>query len=87
MLEICGLKNTITELRYPEITSEQIQKASPSLIFLSTEPYPFRQKHISEFQNICPKAKVILVEGEMFSWYGSRLLYAPSYFEHLLKNL
>lgn len=87
LLEICGLENAITELRYPEITLEQIQKANPSLIFLSTEPFPFRQKHITEFLTICPLAKVILVDGEMFSWYGSRLLYAPSYFEHLLKNL
>ncbi len=87
LLEICGLKNAITEPRYPEITAEQIQKTNPSLIFLSSEPYPFRQKHILELQRICPKAKIILVDGEMFSWYGSRLLYAPSYFEHLLKNL
>ena len=87
LLEICGLKNAITETRYLEITAEQIQKTNPSLIFLSSEPYPFRQKHILEFQRICPKAKIILVDGEMFSWYGSRLLYAPSYFEHLLKNL
>lgn len=87
LLEICGLKNAITETRYPEITVEQIQKANPSLIFLSSEPYPFRQKHLQEFQSICPKTKVILVDGEMFSWYGSRLLYSPSYFEHLLANL
>jgi len=87
LLEICGLKNTITEIRYPEIAIEEIQKANPSLIFLSSEPYPFRQKHLQEFQKICPKAKIILVDGEMFSWYGSRMLYAPSYFEHLLKNL
>lgn len=103
MLQICGLTNAASPLapllkergdsleaigvRYPEITPEEIRKANPFLIFLSSEPYPFRQKHIQELQIICPNAKVVLVNGEMFSWYGSRLLYAPSYFERLLQNL
>ena len=87
MLQICGLKNAVSNARYPEINAEQIQKANPSLIFLSSEPYPFKEKHIQELQSICPGAKVVLVDGEMFSWYGSRLLFAPSYFERLLQNL
>ena len=88
LLSICGFENVFKlKSRYPEITIEEIQKANPSLIFLSSEPYPFRLKHIEEFKNICPDAKVVLVDGEMFSWYGSRLLYAPSYFERLLQNL
>ena len=88
MLQICGLENVMSEKpRYPEITIEDIQKANPSLIFLSSEPYPFREKHKQEFQLFCPQAKVVLVDGEMFSWYGSRLLYAPSYFGRLLQNL
>lgn len=88
MLQICGLKNAFSAMsRYPEVTTEQIQKAGPSLIFLSSEPYPFREKHIEELKSICPNAKVVLVDGEMFSWYGSRLLYAPSYFERLLQNI
>ncbi|MBI3503001.1 MAG: ABC transporter substrate-binding protein [Bacteroidetes bacterium] len=87
LLEMCGLSNVVTRTRYPEISAEEIQKLNPELIFLSSEPYPFRQKHIEEFQSLCPKGKIVLVDGEMFSWYGTRLLYAPSYFERLLKNL
>ena len=89
LLTICGLESAIANKssRYPEVSKEEIQKANPSLILLSSEPYPFRQKHIEEFRAICPNAKVVLVDGEMFSWYGSRLLYAPSYFERLLQNL
>lgn len=87
LLEICGLKNIISKSRYPEISADEIKKLNPELIFLSSEPYPFREKHIAEFQLLCPKSKVVLVDGEMFSWYGSRLLYAPSYFERLLTNL
>lgn len=88
LLSICGLENVLVpRARYPELTKEDIQKADPSLIFLSSEPYPFRKKHIQELQAICPQAKVVLADGEMFSWYGSRLLYAPAYFERLLLNL
>ncbi len=87
LLEICGLKNIVAKNRYPELSAEEIQKLNPELIFLSSEPYPFRQKHIKEFQSLCPNAKIVLVDGEMFSWYGTRLLYAPSYFERLLQNL
>ncbi|MBI4931993.1 MAG: ABC transporter substrate-binding protein [Bacteroidetes bacterium] len=87
LLEICGFENVISKSRYPEISYEEIQKLNPNLIFLSSEPYPFRKKHVTEFQTHFQQAKVVLVDGEMFSWYGSRLLYAPSYFERLLKNL
>ncbi len=57
------------------------------LLLLSSEPYPFKQKHIDELQQQLPDTKIILVDGEMFSWYGSRLLHAPAYFKRLLKEL
>ncbi len=87
LLHICGLTNACKDTRYPELTADQIREMNPALIFLSSEPYPFKQKHIQELKNICPQAQVVLVDGEMFSWYGSRLLYAPAYFERLLQNL
>jgi len=55
------------------------------LLLLSSEPFPFKQKHIDQLQPVLPDIKIILVDGEMFSWYGSRLLKAPAYFE-LLRN-
>lgn len=89
ILATCGLENLMTLIsgRYPEVTSEQLKVADPDLIFLSSEPYPFREKHISEFKAFCPNAKVIVVDGEMFSWYGSRLRYAPAYLEGVLAGL
>ena len=58
----------------------------PDLIFLSSEPYPFKEKHIAELNLILPGAPVRLVDGELFSWYGSRLLRSPMYFSGLTKG-
>jgi hypothetical protein len=66
------------------MATEDLQSTNPKYIFLSSEPFPFKEKHIEEFQNIFPKSKIILVDGEMFSWYGSRLLQTPAYLSNLL---
>lgn len=88
MLTQAGFQNAFAqETRYPEITLDTLKRAHPDLIFLSSEPYPFSQKHIEEFQAICPSAKVVLVDGEVFSWYGSRLLLAPDYFRKLRSEI
>ena len=78
-----GINNLINESRYPEITHSQLQKLNPEWLMLSSEPYPFKDKHIEEFRKLLPDAKISLVDGEMFSWYGSRLLHAKSYFSEL----
>lgn len=80
ILRKIGLNNVIKQSRYPEIGLSQLQTLNPQLIFLSSEPYPFKQKHIDEIQEVMANAKVILVDGEMFSWYGSRLVKAVQYF-------
>jgi hypothetical protein len=54
---------------------------------LSSEPYPFKEKHIAELQAVLPDGKIVLVDGEMFSWYGSRLLHSPAYFNKLSQRL
>ena len=88
MLGKCGFKNAISDpkSRYGEITDDEISKLDLDYIFLSSEPYPFKQKHIEALQKIT-KAKVILVDGEMFSWYGSRLMGFKSYYENELVKL
>lgn len=88
MMRLSGLVNCFDkQTRYPELNTEQIQRLNPELILLSSEPYPFKEKHIEELQLLCPKAKIILVDGEMFSWYGSRLLKFPAYLESLRRIL
>ncbi|MBD2699327.1 ABC transporter substrate-binding protein [Spirosoma sp. BT702] len=88
MLNVAGFQNAFsTQTRYPEVTIEDLQASQPDLIFLSSEPYPFTEKHVAEFQAICPTARVMLVDGELFSWYGSRLLRSSDYFRNLRNEI
>jgi ABC-type Fe3+-hydroxamate transport system substrate-binding protein len=83
MLHYSGFTNAVTTSRYPVLNKEQLQMINPQVVLLSSEPYPFKEKHIEEIRQILPNAKVVLADGEMFSWYGSRLQYAPAYFAQL----
>ena len=84
MLRRAGYANAFAAMsRYPEINAAQLVEAAPQRIFLSSEPYPFAAKHVAEFQAICPAAKIEIVDGELFSWYGSRLLQSAAYFSQL----
>ncbi|MBK8428234.1 MAG: ABC transporter substrate-binding protein [Lewinellaceae bacterium] len=88
MMRMAGFENVFADLeRYPEITLDMLAAAQPDCIFLSSEPYPFAEKHIAVFQEACPDARIRIVDGEMFSWYGSRLRYAPDYFRSLWETL
>jgi len=84
MLSTLGFQNVMPEERYPEVKLETV---NPDFIFLSSEPFPFKEKHIEELQKQFPQSTVVLVDGEYFSWYGSRLIGAPAYFEELLKSI
>jgi ABC-type Fe3+-hydroxamate transport system substrate-binding protein len=85
MLKRCGLINAFDTERYPEVTAEQIIAAKPDVVLLSSEPYPFKEKHLDEFRAMLPGTVIKLVDGELFSWYGSRLLHVPGYFRELIK--
>ena len=82
MMPYAGLENIFSEKkRYPQISLGEIKKKKCELILLSSEPYPFKQKHKKEIQLKLPGIRVELVDGEMFSWYGSRLLKSIDYFK------
>ncbi len=83
MLGQCGWQNVITTDRYPALSDEALVALNPELILLSSEPFPFKEKHVAEVQTLCPEARVIQVDGALFSWYGSRLREAPDYFKSL----
>lgn len=87
ILRKIGLNNIIVQSRYPELALDEVKTMNAELVFLSSEPYPFKEKHIEEIKSALPGAKVMLVDGEMFSWYGSRLVKAVEYLFHLQDEL
>lgn len=90
MIVRCGMDNafgTTRDRRYPEVSHEDVRGAGLDAILLSSEPYRFSGTHRREFEERFPETPVHLVDGEMFSWYGSRLLLAVDYFRRLLDTL
>jgi ABC-type Fe3+-hydroxamate transport system substrate-binding protein len=88
MLQQCGFRNIFSgKKRYPEINIEDLSIAHCQLLLLSSEPYPFKQKHIDELRSRLPGIKILLADGEFFSWYGSRLLESPYYFKELITQI
>lgn len=88
MLYRCGLHNVYEEYtRYPEVAIDDLIVRQPDLVFLSSEPYPFTVEHMEEIQKALPDTKILLVDGEYFSWYGSRMIPAVDYFNNLITTL
>lgn len=86
VLNYIGLKNAVGNLkRYPKLDDEEIKQIDPEVCLLSSEPFPFKVKHIKELRDKLPNANIVIVDGEIFSWYGSRLLHFSSYIKDLKK--
>ena len=84
LLRINGFENYFgDQIRYPEVTLFKSRPESAELVLLSTEPFPFNESHVQEIKSYFPGATILVVDGEMFSWYGSRLLKAFDYFKTL----
>lgn len=74
--------------RYPEIIIQKIRiQGDPDLVLLSSEPFPFKDEHAFELGRFTHHATTIFVDGEYFSWYGSRLLKAFSYFKTIHERI
>lgn len=86
-----GLQNVFGHRRrYPETSIRELSGnpaesvashdriAPPRYILLSSEPYPFKKEHAKEFNAELADSGIqaLLVDGEHFSWYGSRMLRA-----------
>ncbi|MFT6815113.1 MAG: ABC-type Fe3+-hydroxamate transport system substrate-binding protein [Sphingobacteriales bacterium] len=87
LLRKCGFKNLFESSknnRYPSIEVEKLQEMKPDVLFLSTEPFKFNEKHVKIYQELLPDTEVCIVDGELFSWYGSRMRYAPGYLNKVL---
>ncbi|GGG64087.1 helical backbone metal receptor [Epilithonimonas arachidiradicis] len=86
ILEELGFENLFkNQKRYPEIQLEDLKVAD--LIFLSSEPFPFKEQHIDEIREVCQNQKILIVDGEAFSWYGTHLAKCGKYYRELLKNV
>jgi len=87
LLQLNNLENIFKNCtqRYPEMEAKFLEEAE--LILLSSEPYPFKDKHRRALQEKFPESKIIIVDGEYFSWYGSRLIKAFAYFKKLHTGL
>ncbi|MFM9051239.1 MAG: helical backbone metal receptor, partial [Bacteroidota bacterium] len=87
MLRRCGMMPVPRETRYPTVERLENFSAEADLVLLSSEPYPFQARHLEEVSTLLPNSRIELVDGEPFSWYGSRLAFAPGYFRDLLLKL
>ena len=84
MINEAGFQNVFKdEERYPEIDLTHSKLKEADIIFLSSEPFPFKEVHILELQLQFPEKTIKIVDGELFSWYGSRLQKSYTYFETL----
>ena len=76
------------EDRYPEVEVRKMRiQGDPDVVFLSSEPYPFKEEHAFEIGRSTHHAKTVFVDGEMFSWHGVRLVRAFEYFKILHHRL
>ena len=85
VIEQLGYENALSDqkARYVGLSESEIGELKPDVLLLSSEPYPFSKKHRDELMAKFD-LKVVLVDGEIFSWYGSRMLKMAPYFrEHL----
>ena len=88
VMDRAGLANVAAERdRYPALSDDEIRALDPDVVLLSSEPYPFSDTHIAEVQALVPDARVVLADGEAFSWYGSRLRHTPGVLASLRGHL
>ena len=89
LLELNNFENIYGDKeKYPEIEPKKIRlEGDPDLVFLSSEPYPFKEEHAFELGRFTHHAKTVFVDGELFSWYGSRLTKAFDYFKKLHQRI
>lgn len=88
MMQLAGFENVFAhQNRYPQIEEVDLFNHQPDILLLSSEPFPFKEKHVEKYKKLLPNCQIVLVDGTMFSWYGSRLSQSPAYFKNLWATL
>jgi hypothetical protein len=65
--------NPETPGRYPEIELDKMKVEGDPEIVSFLRAFPFKKEDGYEIEQYTNKAQTVIVDGEMFSWYGSRL--------------
>lgn len=88
VLDLLGLRNVLSQKnRYPKLNNEEIKRLNPDVILLPNEPYSFEESDVEELNEILPKCKIMMIEGEAFCWSGSRFYKSVEIFENLLNEI
>lgn len=88
VMHTCGLQNVFADAqRYPQTSIPQLMALKPEVLLLSSEPYPFKEKHLIQLQRKLPATQVLLTDGEVFSWYGTRMIKKFSELNELMRNI
>jgi ABC-type Fe3+-hydroxamate transport system substrate-binding protein len=76
LLSLPGGQNVFADRpkRYPIIDPEDLVRAAADVVLLSTEPFPFDERHVDEISRATALAPEVfrVVDGELLSWHGSR---------------
>jgi hypothetical protein len=88
LLSECNISNALGDkTRYPEIALKEVDRESINLILLSSEPFPFKERDKKELEECFPGIPIEIVDGELFSWYGSRLSKSPMYYNQIIDKI
>jgi hypothetical protein len=82
---VCSRPNAPGE-RYPTFRWSEGLVRELDLVLLSTEPYRFTEEHADALERQLGKP-VLLVDGEMLSWYGNRAIDGIPYLAQLVAQL
>lgn len=90
LLALAGGRNVFGSApeRYPTIGLVALQGARPDVVFLSSEPFPFAERHAAELSAATgiPRDRIALVDGELLSWHGSRTPRGIDYAERVIED-
>ncbi len=75
--------------RYPTVTLDELERAAPRVVLLSSEPYPFDERHAGELGEALgwSRERFRRVDGELLSWHGSRTPRGIDYADQLARDL
>lgn len=77
------------DVRYPEVRMERGCLDDVDLVLFSSEPFPFKDKHMSELRELTADTRTpfVRIDGEMTSWYGSRAIEGLRYMDRFAREV